>query len=370
MTQRLTAADLLPELNDPSASSDGVGSPSLEVDLGHMSAFDPTPMTAAPSSKSFESALLSLSQSNVQSLINQLFSLPTEPIPGEVGKLALLPWPQTVLPREKPVPKPKAATKWEQFAKLKGIQKRKKGRMEYDETTGQYLPRWGYKSIKSQQSEAEWAIPAAADAQTGAVDPWTAQQAEKKARIAKNKKQQERNLLRHASSGATTKNRVEGAIDLTSAVEYSQSKLDKKGKANSSKKKATGSSSKHHVDVALGVAQRSTASMGRFDTPRKSEPQISMPKQAVNKAQRHEAATRASSRKEEKGAALNVLTKVMAGHKEADSATSTRINMDKIVAMGQQQNEKRNVDKKRKAASNSSKKGSTKKGGSAKKSKR
>jgi hypothetical protein len=43
------------------------------------------------------------------------------------------------------VPKPKALTKWEQFAKLKGIKKRSKSRLVYDEEKDEYLPRFGFK---------------------------------------------------------------------------------------------------------------------------------------------------------------------------------------------------------------------------------
>lgn len=38
------------------------------------------------------------------------------------------------LPREKPAPVPKPLTKWERFAKEKGIQKKKKPRTTWDDT--------------------------------------------------------------------------------------------------------------------------------------------------------------------------------------------------------------------------------------------
>jgi hypothetical protein len=50
------------------------------------------------------------------------------------------------LPREKPIPELKPKTKWETYADLKGIQKRKRTRMLYDDETQEYKPRFGYGS--------------------------------------------------------------------------------------------------------------------------------------------------------------------------------------------------------------------------------
>jgi regulator of ribosome biosynthesis len=87
-----------------------------------------------------------VSRDNAQLLINRIFDLPTEEHPTEAFHfVAQLPKPVTVCPREKPIPKAKQLTKWEQFAKLKGIQKKSKGRMVFDEEKQEYLPRFGYK---------------------------------------------------------------------------------------------------------------------------------------------------------------------------------------------------------------------------------
>ena len=52
-------------------------------------------------------------------------------------------------PREKPLPKKKPMTKWEAFAKQKGINaKKKKSRMVWCEVTKSWKPRWGYMSAK------------------------------------------------------------------------------------------------------------------------------------------------------------------------------------------------------------------------------
>jgi regulator of ribosome biosynthesis len=83
----------------------------------------------------------------MQLLINDLFKLPATP--SDVGALAKLPEPSTLLPRSKPVPKPREPTRWEQFAKAKGIVKRKRSSHAYDEQQQEWRPRYGRKSAKN-----------------------------------------------------------------------------------------------------------------------------------------------------------------------------------------------------------------------------
>lgn len=68
----------------------------------------------------------SVTRDNVQLLINRIWTLPTERIDEAI--VAKLPKPSFVLPRGRKVPKPRALTKWQQFAKEKGIRSKKKGR--------------------------------------------------------------------------------------------------------------------------------------------------------------------------------------------------------------------------------------------------
>lgn len=78
-----------------------------------------------------ESFLTNLARDNVQLLINRLFQLPTARVDNDL--FVSLPPPTTRLPRAKPVPKAKQLTKWEKYAKEKGITKRKKDKLEWDE---------------------------------------------------------------------------------------------------------------------------------------------------------------------------------------------------------------------------------------------
>jgi len=148
-----------------------------------------------------------------------------------------------ILPREKPLPAEKTKTKWELFAETKGIVKRKKSRMEFDEETKQWIPRFGYGSKRSRQSK-EWAIevPDRADPNTDMFEKRTK---ERKERIAKNEFQRLRNIARNSKKGATDPN--------TLAVNPS------------------GGGSKDELTKAFHIAKKSTASLGKFDNKVRGE---------------------------------------------------------------------------------------------------
>lgn len=73
-----------------------------------------------------EQYLRSLTRDNVQLLINKIWGLPTERVDEAI--VARLPKAEFLLPRSRQVPKPKPLTKWQKFAKEKGIVSRKKNR--------------------------------------------------------------------------------------------------------------------------------------------------------------------------------------------------------------------------------------------------
>ncbi len=104
-------------------------------------------------------------------------------------------------------------TKWEQFAKLKGIQKKGKNAMVFDEEKQEYLPRFGYK--RANDSSKSWVIEhkEGQDADSK-VDPFTRLEQEKKERVARNKQQQLHNLQRAAAPG---ERRLAGSVDLGAA---------------------------------------------------------------------------------------------------------------------------------------------------------
>lgn len=60
-----------------------------------------------------------------------------------------------MLPREKPVPKPKQPTKWERFAKEKGISHKKKETKVWDDDKQDWVRRWG-RDGKNKEGENVW----------------------------------------------------------------------------------------------------------------------------------------------------------------------------------------------------------------------
>ena len=70
-----------------------------------------------------------------------------------------LPTPTTPIPREKHLPTEKVETKWERFARKKGISKEPKseGKMVYDEEKGDWVPKWGFKG-RNKASEKDWLV--------------------------------------------------------------------------------------------------------------------------------------------------------------------------------------------------------------------
>ena len=57
------------------------------------------------------------------------------------------------------MPAPKQETTWEKFAKKKGIKdkKRGEGKMVYDEESGEWVPKWGYKG-RNKDGEGDWIV--------------------------------------------------------------------------------------------------------------------------------------------------------------------------------------------------------------------
>ncbi|KAK9477968.1 ribosomal biogenesis regulatory protein [Lipomyces japonicus] len=141
----------------------------VTYDLGNLAVFDTTVLD--PSSLSLKSSddaasdreayLKSVARDSAQLLINQILSLPVV-TGGRIGRSGVdnsdgvfvdLPEPVMRLPREKPVPVAKPLTKWQKFAKQKGItpKARNTGNMVYDEAKGEWVKKWGYKGKNQEQ---------------------------------------------------------------------------------------------------------------------------------------------------------------------------------------------------------------------------
>ncbi|KAI5092037.1 ribosome biogenesis regulatory protein-like [Silurus meridionalis] len=203
----------------------------LDFDIGNLLAFDKNAInTRGFKQQNKDEFLRSLARDNTQLLINEIWKHPSEKVEEVV--VVNLPDPITRLPREKPAPKPRPPTKWEQFAKLKGIQKKKKTNLVWDEVHKEWKRRWGYKRAKDDTKEWLIEVPENADPNE---DHFAKKNQAKKERVAKNEFNRLKNIAR------SQKLKVPG-IGLA----------------------PTGHQSKAELAKAVSVAKSSTASVGKF----------------------------------------------------------------------------------------------------------
>lgn len=115
----------------------------LSFDVGNLAVFDPSPINDGS-----EDGLRENCRQAVQELTEKLLVLPAI---DALKSLAVkeIPEPTVRLPRALPLPKAKSLTRWEQFAKKKGIVKRKKGAMEYDDRSEKWMARHGKNSARN-----------------------------------------------------------------------------------------------------------------------------------------------------------------------------------------------------------------------------
>lgn len=203
----------------------------LDFDVGNLLACDKNRIDSRDfRQQKKEEFLRSLARDNTQLLINELWKQPTERVDGVI--VAKLPEPTTSLPRAKPPPKPRAPTKWEQFAQMKGIQKKKKTNLVWDDTAKEWRRRWGYKRVNDGTKEWLIEVPQTADPNE---DQFAKRTKAKKERVAKNEFNRLKNIAR------AQKVKVPG-MGLTPTAQQSKDELGR----------------------AVSVAKTSTASVGRF----------------------------------------------------------------------------------------------------------
>eukprot|EP00197_Chlamydomonas_leiostraca_P004525 CAMPEP_0202860350 /NCGR_PEP_ID=MMETSP1391-20130828/2092_1 /ASSEMBLY_ACC=CAM_ASM_000867 /TAXON_ID=1034604 /ORGANISM="Chlamydomonas leiostraca, Strain SAG 11-49" /LENGTH=339 /DNA_ID=CAMNT_0049539505 /DNA_START=64 /DNA_END=1079 /DNA_ORIENTATION=- len=232
----------------------------LDIDLGHLTAWDPAPIDAAKyQGEGREEACLETARAITQSLVNRLFDLPSEPITG--GRLAQLPFPTTVLPRQRPLPKMKELTRWQKFAQKKGIVKKKRSKMEWDETNQEWRRRHGYKRVND---DADVPIIEASAGDKPGEDPFARLAREKRERVSRNKKSQLENAKVAAKSGA-----LPATLKLA-AVLTDSGQVSKAGGARAVPK-GKRKELKEEIKLASRLSGVSTASMGKFDRKLKGE---------------------------------------------------------------------------------------------------
>jgi len=203
----------------------------LDIDVGNLMASDPNELQIRSLRQNPGAYLKSLARDNTQLLLNKVWTLPFERVDDVI--IAKLPPPAYLLPREKPVPKVKSLTKWQAYAKEKGIVKRKKTKLVWDEIVNAWVPRFGYKRAAAEH-EKDWVLEVPQNA-----DPYE-DQFEKKSevkseRVAKNELQRLKNIARSRK------------------VVLPSTGLVPKEKQ-----------SKNELHQAMHVAKKATASLGKF----------------------------------------------------------------------------------------------------------
>ncbi|XP_024887842.1 ribosome biogenesis regulatory protein homolog [Temnothorax curvispinosus] len=208
----------------------------LDIDLGTLLASDYNPLDAKTLESKSETYLRNLTRDNVQLLINEIWQLPVERVDEAI--VATLPKPEYVLPRSRVIPKPKPLTKWQQFAKEKGIQTKKKGKskLKWDEELKKWIPTHGYKRAKAEEQK-EWLVEAKGNGDS-TEDPFSKTKSAKQERQSKNELQRLRNI-------AKSKNVKLPRVGLPTREHFSNSQ---------------------QLSEALTVARTSTASVGKFQS--------------------------------------------------------------------------------------------------------
>eukprot|EP01134_Creolimax_fragrantissima_P006787 CFRG6787T1 len=238
----------------------------VDIDLGNLMCYDSAPVDAkilSNKSQGKEEYIRNLTRDNTQLLFNAIWEQPTHAV--ENVYLATLPKPIFNLPREKVIPEEKAQTKWEKFAETKGITKIKRSRMVMDETTQELAPRYGYK--RANDDTKDWLIEV-----PGNADPYEDQfekrDQAKKDRVAKNKKNQERNIER--AGGAASFKGINGlSVGVGGGVG---------GGITTALNAANQERRKKVIDGVLTTSKKSTASIGKFDQKLRNEPKIKQEK--------------------------------------------------------------------------------------------
>ncbi|XP_044253239.1 ribosome biogenesis regulatory protein homolog [Tribolium madens] len=203
----------------------------VSIDLGALLVEDLNPLDSRALRSSTNDFLLNLTRDNTQLLFNQIWELPTERIDEAI--VAKFPKQKFSLPRSKPVPKPRSLTKWEQFAKAKGIVKKKKSKFSWDEQLQKWIPLYGFKRSAALR-EKNWLIEVPQNANP-MEDQFAKKTEAKSEKVAKNELQRLRNI-------AKAKNVKIPRFGLTNP-DVSSSK---------------------DLQAAVTVAKSSTASLGKF----------------------------------------------------------------------------------------------------------
>jgi len=243
-----------------------------QIDLGHLLLCDQDAVEF-DSHVDLEANLRNLARDNTQLLINKIWELPISRVEDVI--VAKLPRPTTILPREKPLPRPKPTTKWQKYSQLKGIHKAKRGRKIWDEPSQSWKPRWGYDRAKD--NTTDWLIEVPDNAPDPNVDYFEIRQQAKQERVAKNELQRLRNISRssgqpNTSSGPTLPSSVIPKQQKT--TEQFSHELKQAREATASLGKFTPTLPKEKPPKNLGKKRQFLSNEGDLKSERQNQMQI------------------------------------------------------------------------------------------------
>lgn len=278
-----------------------------------------------------EAHLLQLANEGCAQLLAGLWQLDTEKT--DVGPMATLPsYYEIVTPRALPPPTKKEETRWEKFAKERGIgTKEKRSRKVWDEDTQTWAYRTGLqKAVTSDM--LSWPILEVKKNDDPMADPWEKVRDAKKDRVEKNIANRMKNAERtgdvergttrrliKAQTQDRLKGREGGRHDTTDSVYVPAGiPMDMADKKRG----------KSLTKAALLATQRSTASMGKFDMMREGEPERRKAMTGLKK-RKFESGTSKDAVKNEANKSLKILGNVIAGGGKAKERAIRRGDLSK-----------------------------------------
>jgi len=264
-----------------------------------------------------EDLLLEKATEGCSQLLKGLWGLETEKT--DAGPLAVLPsYFTNKTPRELPPPQQKADTKWEKFAKERGIsQKEKRSRKVWDEGTQSWSYLTGYQKSSNENDPESWPIMEVKGNEDPFDDPWERARDAKKDRVNKNVTNRMRN---EEHAGKLVKGTTSRTIKAKEAMRENGRQGGKQdlntlgAPAGIAVDMQSGMQrGKALTKAALLATQRSTASLGKFDQMRDGEPERRKAMMLKLKKRKFESGTDKNLIKTEAKKSMKVLENVLAG---------------------------------------------------------
>jgi len=280
--------------------------------------------------KANEDHLLEKATEGCSQLLKGLWELETEKT--DAGPLAVLPSYFTIkTPRELPPPKPKAETKWDKFAKERGISvKEKRSRKVWDEASQTWSYLTGYHKSADADDPESWPIMEVKGNEDPYDDPWERARDSKKERVDKNVMSRMRNEEKAGNLARGTTSRTMKAKKIMREDGREGGKQGTSAPAGIAIDMKSGTQrGKKLTKAALLATQRSTASLGKFDQIRDGEPERRNAMMLGLKKRKFESGTDKKVIKSEAKKNMKVLENVLAGGGKAKERAIHRGDLSK-----------------------------------------